>query len=160
MASSDILSQTLNSITSTKLEQVAKQRGNFEEGKSQLLQQVDRQKSQLEKVKLLQNGIRSLPFMERGDIGFKSNIDQYLSQAEYDPSVSIRLQKEWEMKLRAEIDAQSLKLEYASLYGSLVEDWVESDTSKTVVAPSELGDGESFQQIGRKEMHQQRETWE
>src|SRR5690242_10221568 len=40
MASSDILSQTLSSITTIKLEELSNQRSNYEEAKAELLQAV------------------------------------------------------------------------------------------------------------------------
>jgi hypothetical protein len=157
MASSDILSQTLHSITETKLDELSKKHFNFEKGKSDLLKHVDAENAQREKVRILLDGIEKLPFMEKLDANpsFSSeNIRRFLEQARCDPSVSLKLQKEWEGKLRNEMDVQSLRFEYASLYGRLVTEWL---SNPNVENDSEMS---SFEEIGRKEMHEQRATWE
>ncbi|CAM6113699.1 unnamed protein product [Calypogeia fissa] len=157
MASSDILSQTLHSITETKLDELSKKRANFERGKADLLHRVDAESVQREKVRILLDGIKKLPFMDKLDVNpslSSTNIRRFLEQAKCDPSVSLKLQKEWEVKLRKSIDVLSLRFEYASLYGRLVTEWLSNSDEKN---DSEMS---SFEEVGRKEMHEQRATWE
>lgn len=157
MASSDILSQTLHSITETKLDELSKKRTNFEQGKADLLKRVDAEPIQREKVRILLHGTENLPFMTNLDThpSLSSwNMKHFLEQARSDPSVSQKLQKDWEAKLRSELDVQSLRFEYASLYGRLVKEWLASP------GIDKSSESDSFEEVGRKEMHEQRATWE
>ncbi|ESZ95613.1 hypothetical protein SBOR_4009 [Sclerotinia borealis F-4128] len=82
------------------------------------------------------------------------NIRKFLDQAQHDPSVSEALLKDWQKKLEKELDIHSLKYEYASLYGRLVNEWLSASEDSIAF------DDSSFETIGRKEMHEQREKWE
>ncbi|CAM6113695.1 unnamed protein product [Calypogeia fissa] len=157
MASSDILSQTLHSITETKLDEVFRKHANFERGKEDLLHRVNAESVQREKVRILLDGNKKLRFMDKLNVNpllSSTNIRRFLEQAKCDPSVSLKLQKEWEVKLRKSIDVLSLRFEYASLYGRLVTEWISNSDKKN---DSEMS---SVEDVGRKEMHEQRATWE
>ena len=60
MASSDILSQTLSSITAIKLEELDLQRSNFENEKAELLEAVRAEPNQREKVRILLDRVEGL----------------------------------------------------------------------------------------------------
>jgi DNA-binding transcriptional MerR regulator len=160
MASSDILSQTLSSITAIKLEELSLQRSNFENKKAELLKAVGDEPNQREKVRILLDRIEDLSSMgklkENPLISLK-NIRQFLEQARHDPSVADGLQRDWQMKLEQELHINSLKYEYASLYGQLVNEWLSVSDS---AVDSLSNDGSRFEEIGRKEMHEQRARWE
>jgi hypothetical protein len=106
MASSDILSQTLSSITAIKLEELSLQRSNFENKKAELLRAVSDEPNQREKVRILLNRIEDLSSMgklkENPLISLK-NVRQFLEQARHDPSVADGLQRDWQMKLEQEL---------------------------------------------------------
>ena len=53
-----------------------------------------------------------------------SNLDRFLAQARYDPSVSPKILQRWEQTLLRHFDIQSLKYTYASLYGQLTTEWL------------------------------------
>ncbi|RDL34361.1 uncharacterized protein BP5553_07489 [Venustampulla echinocandica] len=161
MASSDILSQALSSITSIKLEELSIQRSTFENAKAELLKAVDAEANQTEKVRMLVDRIESFPSISKVKLGDNApislnNIKKFLKQARYDPSVSMELQKSWQIKLQEALDGHSRRYEYASLYGNLVSEWLSA---------SEDGAGSSagkstVEEVGRNEMHEQRRTWE
>jgi hypothetical protein len=156
MAASDILSQTLSTITSIKLDELSRQRSNFEAGKARLLEDVAGEPNQCEKLAILLGRIEHLNSMGKLDNPLLSlkNVRQFLEQARSDPSVSEKLQKNWQLKLESELDIHSLKYEYASLYGKLVKEWI-------AASEDTLSDGGSgFETVGRKEMHEQRAIWE
>jgi len=157
MASSDILSQTLSSITSIKLDEIANQRAAFESAKADLLTVVNFEQDQRKKVRKLLEGIEGLEAMggvKDSPIFCLKNIKQFIEQAHSDPSVSTKLQKDWQAQLEKALDIQSLKFEYASLYGRLVKESisVSEDNGSSVEG--------SFEPVGRKEMHEQRFKWE
>jgi hypothetical protein len=158
MASSDILSQTLSSITAIKLDEISSQRSTYEAEKAQLLKDVDAEPDLREKVCILLDRIESLSSMGKlkdSPILSLKNVKQFIEQARCDPSVSDKLQKDWQIKLENELDIHSLKYEYATLYGHLVNEWLSVSSTDTA---SE--DGGSFEEVGRKEMHDQRVKWE
>ena len=160
MASSDILSQTLSSITAIKLEELDLQRSNFENEKAELLRAVGDEPNQREKVRILLDrveGLSSMGKLNDNPLISLENVRQFLEQAQNDPSVSEKLQRDWQVKLERELDVNSLKYEYASLYGQLVNEWLSA--SDTAVDDSS-DDGSNFEEIGRKEMHEQRVKWE
>lgn len=157
MASTHVLSHTLSSITAIKLEEISCQRSAFEQGKAKLLQSVLDEPRQSEKLRILVDRIESLASMgklkDNKSISLP-NIKRFLQQAQHDPSISDVLLKDWQEKLKNELDIDSLKYEYASLYGRLVKEWLlASEDSSTTVE-------DSFESIGRKEMHEQRQKWE
>ncbi|KAJ8062900.1 hypothetical protein OCU04_008150 [Sclerotinia nivalis] len=156
MASTDVLSHTLSSITSIKLEEISSQRSAFEKGKADLLQAVSNEPKQSEKLRILLDRIEELASM--GKLKDKRSISLYnirifLQQARHDPSVSEDLLKDWQEKLEKELDIHSLKYEYASLYGRLVNEWLSASEDN---AASDNG----YESVGRKEMHEQRQKWE
>lgn len=147
----------MHSITETKLDELSKKRANFEQGKDDLLRRANAETVQCEKVCILLDGTESLPFMANLDThpSLSSwNMRHFLAQARSDPSVSEKLLKEWEAKLKGQLDVQSLRFEYASLYGRLVNEWLSSPGIEKNLETS------SFEEVGRKEMHEQRATWE
>ncbi|PMD65044.1 uncharacterized protein K444DRAFT_640724 [Hyaloscypha bicolor E] len=158
MASSDILSQTFSSITSIKLDEISSQRATFEAAKSDLLTVVNHEVDPRKKVQQLLEGIEHLDSMSNvkdSPIFCLKNIKQFIEQAHSDPSVSTKLQKDWQAQLGKALDIQSLKFEYASLYGRLVNEWL------SVSEDNDASDGGSdFEPVGRKEMHEQRAKWE
>jgi hypothetical protein len=151
MASSDVLSQVLHSITSTKLEEVSKQQSAFEASKANLLAGLEKESDQVERIRTL------LDAKEGTSSPSTSNIRRFLQQARHDPSVSARIKNQWETDLRHGLDVRSVRYEYASLFGKLVTEWL-----ATSGADGENGseDEESFEKVGREEMHKQRATWE
>ncbi|KAF7858805.1 hypothetical protein EAF04_008848 [Stromatinia cepivora] len=156
MASTDVLSHTLSSITSIKLEEISSQRSAFEKGKADLLQVISNEPKQSEKLRILLDRIEKLASM--GKLKDKKSISLYnirifLRQAQHDPSVSEDLLKDWQEKLEKELDIHSLKYEYASLYGRLVNEWLSASEDN---AASDNG----FESVGRKEMREQRQKWE
>lgn len=163
MASAEILSQTLSSITGIKLEELSNQRASFEDEKAKLLKAVSLETSQKEKLHVLLRNIEKLPTMgdiDRNPLISIGNIRRYLEQSRCDPSVSDELLADWQSKLEKELDVHSLRYEYASLYGRLVTECLSvSDDAVMETLESPIG-GSGFESIGRKEMHEQREKWE
>ncbi|ELR06513.1 hypothetical protein VC83_07452 [Pseudogymnoascus destructans] len=158
MASTDVISQVLDSITSTKLQELSKLRVNFELGKAELLELVDAEEQQSKRVLLLLDKGEKLCTLEDlgGDVAFSvESIRCFIKQAQHDPSVSLGLQKEWEVDLRRRLDVNSLRFEYAAMYGNLVTEWLENP----LVNKNDT-ESASYQAMGRAEMHEQRSTWE
>ncbi|OHE96375.1 hypothetical protein CORC01_08298 [Colletotrichum orchidophilum] len=157
MASSDILSQTLHTITSVKLSQLDKQKASYESGKRALLDDAAYETDSRKRAKLLVDRVEKLPAMAPVDDGSLVSIDnlkRFVQQAEYDPCVSDSFLNNYENTIRNELDVQSAKYRYAELYGKLVNEWISA--GKVAGQGAESG----FVPVGREEMHHQRATWE
>jgi hypothetical protein len=157
MASTEILSQTLHSITSIKLSQLHKQKRDYESAKSSLLDEAMCEANNKKRAKILIEGVEDLPTMTPVDDSpmiSLENLKLFVDQARYDPSIPDSFLGTYENALRNELDMQSAKYSFAELYGKLVTEWIEA--GKIGADDREAG----FVPVGREEMHEQRATWE
>lgn len=165
MPSFTALSQSMHRITASKLSDLAEQRNGFEAVKKQILSAVSREPDQSEKVRILLNAFREHEIPD-GPAGLSTkNVRRFLDQCQHDSSVPTSLLEEWQSKLKRALDIQSRKYEYASLFGRLVTEWLENPNDAAAARGVSRDDldtdsGDSFEQVGRAEMHHQREVWE
>lgn len=152
MASTDILSQTLSSITAIKLAQLQEQKQAYENKKRSLLEDVVSEVDTAKRAKRLLKGTEDLRSVGLKKSATLSGLQDFLDQAEYDPSVTEPMLKEYEAELQNHMQAQTNKYEFASLYGKLVEEWIASGASEAASSDIVV--------VGREEMHQQRAIWE
>ncbi|KAL2068036.1 hypothetical protein VTL71DRAFT_16134 [Oculimacula yallundae] len=162
MAPSGALSETLSSVTAIKLAEILKQREMFEDTKAELLKRVEAETKLRKKVTILLVGVKKL--IDSGEIKANpdislNNIETFLVQADYDPSVSRRLLQGWQETLVNELNVHSLKFEYASLCGRLVEECLSTPSSGAKVT-SELLIDFGFETLAETEMLDQRMKWE
>lgn len=154
MASSEILSHTLSSITAIKLSQLQNQRTDYESRKRALLEDVASETDTRKRARALLHGVRTLPSMMAANPTVSlANLARFVDQADHDPAVSEYFLRDYEATLRNDLDVQSTKYEFASLYGNLVDEW-------TSVADDHDDQDQGFEPVGREDMHQQRATWE
>lgn len=152
MASSpEVLSQTLSSITTIKLSQLQKQKTEYETRKRSLLEDVASETDTRKRAKALLDGAQKLPSMAANPMISLANLKRFVEQAGHDPSVSEYFLQDYEATLRNDLEVQSNKYEFASLYGELVKEWTSAGKGD-----EDLG----FEPVGREEMHEQRATWE
>ncbi|RYP16306.1 hypothetical protein DL765_005212 [Monosporascus sp. GIB2] len=140
MASSggSVLSSTIQDITNTKLEELSKRRSRFEAQKAQLISSLDHEKQPLKRLQILSSGVKAcyavktdmsgkvlLGQTKKRDLEFElQNLDCFLAQAGYDPSVSAGMMDKWEKSLLRHLGMQSSKFQYASLHAQLVTEWL------------------------------------
>lgn len=180
MASSgSVFSETLQTITTTKLEELAKQRNAYEEQSSSLLATAKAQSDPLQRLCTLVDGTKTLFNLSiqsssgrDGRLGTVLiggtnkheleqdivNIDRFLEQARYDPSVSPKVLEDWEKCILQYISVQSSKYQYADLYGKLVTEWLSSE--KSDVGDGDVKMGESFEELPGAKKLEARKEWE
>jgi hypothetical protein len=152
--SSSVFSETLQEITTTKLSELSRRRTIFEDQKAALLAEIQIQTDQKHRLSILSEGLKQCFAVKtakrkrgdrRGGPGrivrgstddpsleiLLKNFDRFLEQARYDPSVSSKMMEDWENTLKKRLDVQSLKYQYAALYGQLVTEWLSTDNVKT-----------------------------
>lgn len=178
--SGSVFSDTLQEITNIKLDEISKRRTAFEKVKSSILSSIQSQSDPVERLVLLSDGVRKCFSIRaksenkairgetkhlRLEIQLK-NLDRFLAQARHDPSVSTKALGEWERELLGYLDTQSLRFQYASLYGELVTEWLsESGEKKHEVGADARGDHdieeeEAFEDVGSAAKLKSRSEWE
>ncbi|TGO86290.1 hypothetical protein BPOR_0316g00080 [Botrytis porri] len=146
--SGGVFSETLQSITTTKLTELSKKRHHFESQKNALSHKLNNELDQRKRLKLLLEGVKqsfaittSITKKRSHDHDIKlssvellvKNLEKFIAQAEYDPSISDKTLEQWEKYLVRHIDVQSSKHQYATLYGELVTEWLSAEQQQKAV---------------------------
>jgi hypothetical protein len=186
MASSgSLFSETLHDITTTKLVELSKKYESFEREYSALLAAVRLEEDPLERLFKLVDGVKSCFSVKtsviKGDNKASSrkfgpvisgstnnprletdlkNLDRFLEQARYDPSVSAKLLREWQETLLQHLSVQSLRLQYATLYGQLVTEWLASEKEPEDSSAADVEMAEVFEQVPSGKKLESRAAWE
>ncbi|EUC47463.1 hypothetical protein COCMIDRAFT_90146 [Bipolaris oryzae ATCC 44560] len=163
--SGSVFGETLQTITSTKLEELAKQRISFEDKYARLLDSVKSEKDALKRVGILLDGLKECLGVQivkdskdagavhviisgTRNTGLETdlrNLHRFIEQARFDPSVSSKVVLDWEKKLLEYLSIQSTKFQYANLYGKLVTEWLSSEKSTNNDGDIEMA--ESFEEV-------------
>lgn len=157
MASSDILSKTLLSITNTKLAQLDKQKNAYNSRKRLLIDSADAHTDSNKRARELVEGFKDLPSMTSSTLNTimsLENLDRFIQQAQHDPAVTDAFIQEYESLIRNELQVQSNRYDFASLYGKLVNEWISASKDQ------EQGPTAASVSVGRDEARVQRATWE
>jgi hypothetical protein len=161
MPSGSVFSFTLREITTTKLQELSKRRASFDTAKDSLLTSTEVEQDLVKMVEALSDGVKRCFAVKldrtgqvllghtkhpRLEVQLK-NLDQFLSQARHDPSVSTKIIVDWEKTLRCHLQEQSIKYKYAALYAQLVTEWLADDgASGTGGGDVEMAEG--FEDVG------------
>ncbi|TVY18726.1 histone H3 [Lachnellula arida] len=181
--SSSVFSSTLQDITTTKLSELSRRRTIFEDQKSSLLTSTQLQSNQKQRLAILVEGLKQCFAVKtskrkRGDRGggagriisgstddprlevMLKNFERFLEQARYDPSISPKLLGDWEQSLMKRLDVQSLKYQYAALYGQLVTEWLSAEKQESAADTSSDDAMEGFEEINTAARDASRAEWE
>ena len=180
-SSGSVFSATLQSITTTKLNELSKKRASFDYQYAALQAAAELEKHPLKRLFLLIDGVKTCssiktaavaPDSERlgrvisgstNNRGLETDLeilDRLVEQARFDPSISNHILAGWEEKLWQHLDVQSLKHQYATLYGQLVTEWLSFDSHPTAASSYEKIDiSEPFEEALHKKL-ESRADWE
>ncbi|KIW99493.1 uncharacterized protein Z518_11232 [Rhinocladiella mackenziei CBS 650.93] len=149
MALSAALPETLRSVTSTKIQELRKQRDQFEAFKNQALNDAEPATDDLEKTALLLNaGYRHAGVQV---------MDDDFSGARKDPAFTPDLVRRMQTDLLKDLELESVQRERAQFFSELVTEWLSSSESSRADQPAQdVMEDSSFESVGRKEMHEQR----
>jgi hypothetical protein len=183
-SSGGVFSTTLQTITTTKLNELSKKRAIFEDQKSSLLKAAEIEPDQKKRLRILLDGVkqcfaintvvrasgrrgggatggRVMSGNEKGLEVMLKNVERFLEQARYDPSISSKLLLDWERALTERLSIQGLKYQYATLYGELVTEWLSSERA---IAPaddaSQMSDDFEEVDLRKEERDAGRAEWE
>lgn len=159
-ASPSVLSQTLQSITITKIEELETQRQTYEETKRKILDSVRERGDIYERISRLHAGVKELQLLPESEL---ENIIRWLDQSRYDPTVPESMLQGFEAELRSRLDRQTRKLDLADLYSRLLIEWINTPGSneqdvETLDASEE--DFDVVQNIQKERLQQLREKFE
>ncbi|KAI1918169.1 hypothetical protein LOZ12_002623 [Ophidiomyces ophidiicola] len=160
-ASPSVLSQTLQAITTTKIDELEKQRQTYEKTKAKILVSAcDSHGSIQERISRLHDGVKELELLPPGQL---ENISRWVEQSRYDPTVPESMLIDFETELRSRLDRQTRKLDLADLYSRLLIEWI--NTSSPAEHGSELGeaiddDFDVVENIQKERLQQLRERFE
>lgn len=161
---SSSFSETMQLITSIKLQELEKQRVAYR-NHSKVLEQVRSLDDDLiAKVEILLEAVRAWAgsgAVDRfTDLGGKlsiSNIELWLPQAKKDPSFSPDILRSWINALETYIRHNLMRFDCVKLFGNLFNEWLASGDSSTSMESNDAASetGSDFVDIGRKEKHEQ-----
>ncbi|KAH7129817.1 hypothetical protein B0J13DRAFT_132604 [Dactylonectria estremocensis] len=172
--SGSVFSDTLQEITNTKLDELSKRRSRFELEKSTLLDSIRDEVDGVKRLGTLSSGVKqcfAITLDKTGKVITNQtkhvrletelkNLDRFLGQARCDPSISAKMLDRWEQSLRSHLNTQSLKFQYASLYGQLVTEWLSGDKEEETAAGDDVEMGETFENVGDAAKLESRMEWE
>lgn len=167
-----IFSETLQNITDTKLEELSKRRSAFEITKSNILSMLENEKEPSRRLYILSQGVKACYALKLGkyikihnpaqsrnsELEFElKNLDCFLAQAKYDPSVSAKMMQTWEESLMRHLNTQSLTYQYASLYAQLVTEWLSTEKEDD---GADVAMTEGFEDVASAMKQDCRREWE
>ncbi|KAB8289472.1 hypothetical protein EYC80_010634 [Monilinia laxa] len=177
--SGGVFSETLQSITTTKLTELSKKRNHFETQKEALSINLSNEFDQRKRLQLLLDIVKqsfainsSITKKHTCNNGIKlsaiellvKNLEKFLAQAEYDPSISKKTLEKWEESLMQHMNVQSSKYQYATLYGELVTEWLSAEQKQKAdgISNETSETDEDFQKIKNESVARTegRENWE
>ncbi|KAF3040871.1 hypothetical protein E8E12_001913 [Didymella heteroderae] len=182
MSSGSVFSGTLQTITSTKLEELSKQRTIFNKQHEALLSAAKAEKDPLKRLKGVADGTKLCLGVKtaahsdgdgrpgrvisggtrngRLETDLK-NLDRFLDQARFDPSVSPDVLGDWENKILRYVNVQATKYQYADLYAKLVTEWLTSEKEEeSAPADGDMEMDDSFEELPSAKKLEARKEWE
>ncbi|GLB07723.1 hypothetical protein AtubIFM57258_003085 [Aspergillus tubingensis] len=118
------LSQTLRSLTQSKIRELEKRRKIYEADKAAILEAAHSSQDARQRLEGLLEGARELCPSASSDPTM-GNIERWVHQSIYDSSIPPQKLQEFEAQLLRKLNIQSRKLDLADLYSRLLTEWVD-----------------------------------
>ncbi|KAK3114293.1 hypothetical protein LTR53_007543 [Teratosphaeriaceae sp. CCFEE 6253] len=167
-----LFSQTLQDITNTKLDELAKRRHSFEQHRTRILAAAEDDGDLAGSLLTIADAIKAAfgintvdGRLVRGSSDSASvvidlkNLDRFLAQAKYDPTVGNRALQQWRATLLRHVEAQSLKYKYAWLYGQLTTEWL-SAKAPPPAPKGEDSEMQDYEHVSSAKRLEARAKWE
>ncbi|KAF2730340.1 hypothetical protein EJ04DRAFT_473962 [Polyplosphaeria fusca] len=151
---SSFLSQTLQSITTTKMREQNKRRQTFEAHKAEILEAIEGsqdERSRLDhlvrtfkKVSASNKGIWYIDDDRRSTVG---NVTRFLEQSRSDPSVSLSILRGFEDSFLQKLDQESQRFRFADLYYRLLSEWTNPGSDPIAASETNEDLGGSYEHV-------------
>ncbi|KAL8822725.1 MAG: hypothetical protein Q9191_006545 [Dirinaria sp. TL-2023a] len=180
--SGSVYSQILDDVTKIKLEELVKKRASFEAQRQQIIsgseihydvtnaRAIENLAQMLQKMRIcfavstsesqVSRSSSNSPGLEKDLEKHLKNLDRFLAQARYDPSVSPMLLQQWRQTLLRYLKIHSLKLAYATLYGNLTEEWLSNMGDSVNATHEKDSELEDFEYVSAGKRVEYRANWE
>ncbi|KAK1765578.1 hypothetical protein QBC33DRAFT_579689 [Phialemonium atrogriseum] len=132
-----VLSKTLRSITLAKIHELESRRESYEAHKRQFLAKAYVANDERDRLACLLDGIKELYPAASKDPSL-ANMERWLTQSRYDPSIPKTMLGSFDEQLRAKLDVQGRKLAVADLYSRLLTEWLDQSPSDPNLPPNPL----------------------
>ncbi|PWY85078.1 hypothetical protein BO70DRAFT_335252 [Aspergillus heteromorphus CBS 117.55] len=123
------LSQTLQSLTLSKIRELEKRRKSYDMRKVAILEAADASQDPWQRLQYLLKGTLEL-YPAAATDSTVVNIERWIHQSTYDSSIAPKILAEFETELRTKLDVQSRKLALADLYSRLLTEWVDPPSGR------------------------------
>ncbi|KAI1820534.1 hypothetical protein F4861DRAFT_54483 [Xylaria intraflava] len=124
-----VLSQTMKSISLTKIRELEKQRDKYESRKNKVLAATEKHTGDIrERITELLRGVNDLCETELSQDHGVQNVNIWLQQSSYDASMPTQMLQSYEALLRSKLEVQSRKFSIGILWSRLVTEWMDSST--------------------------------
>ncbi|GAB1736102.1 hypothetical protein NU219Hw_g6153t1 [Hortaea werneckii] len=168
-----LFSQTLQDITSHKLSELSKKRVRFEYDHQRCIALLQKDEDPKGTLVAISDIIKQhFGITAAGDqAAHRStkdsqletdlrNLDRFLAQAKYDPTVSSKLLRRWQKTLLRYTDVQSLKYTYAWLYGQLTTEWLSTTAMPSSGVAKDDEEMADFELVSGSKKLESRARWE
>ncbi|PYI01102.1 hypothetical protein BO78DRAFT_328444 [Aspergillus sclerotiicarbonarius CBS 121057] len=122
------LSQTLQSLTQSKIRELDKRRRSYEARRLAILEAASATQDPRQRLRHLLDGVKEL-YPSASTDSTMANIERWIHQSSYDSSIPPTKLGEFETQLLTRLNAQSRKLDLADLYSRLLTEWVDPPVS-------------------------------
>ncbi|PLB54036.1 hypothetical protein P170DRAFT_397036 [Aspergillus steynii IBT 23096] len=137
------LSETLQSLTQSKIRELEKRQGAYETQKASILQAADEFTDIRDKIAHILAGVKELlPQTDRDPV--TADIERWLNQARYDSSIPVEKLVSIHDELVSQLDANSRRLGLADLYSRLLMEWVNADANSNKSPGDTSSDDEDY----------------
>jgi hypothetical protein len=143
MASNTALSQTIQSLTLSKIRELEKLRNTYQSRKSEILRVSAACDDRVDRLTRLLAGTKEVYPGASKDITI-GHIEQWLDQARYDSSIPSKMIEGFEETLISKLDAHSRKLSLADLYARLLTEWMNPSNGTSNPKVKDDSDNEDF----------------
>ena len=130
-SSTSVLSETLQSITVTKIRELEKQKKSYNAHKDSVFDSANEKSDSIQaRLLTLHKGVKDVAdptdHLTQAEL---NNIVRWTHQSACDPSVPEEKLLAFEKQLRSYLDQGATKLEFAHLYSRLLTEWIGSSAS-------------------------------
>ena len=167
MTASSFLSQTLQSITTTKTREQDKRRKTFEARRAKIVEEAQAASDERARLQVLLSGFQKLSSSNKGvwyvdddRNNAVRNVSRYLEQSHRDPSVSSTLLRSFEENFRNKLDQESQRFAFADLYYRLLGEWTDGKSEPiTKSDPKEEELDSSFEHVQKYNLENLRDKF-
>ncbi|EJC99768.1 uncharacterized protein FOMMEDRAFT_127959 [Fomitiporia mediterranea MF3/22] len=157
--SNDAFSETLQFITTVKLNELNKRNDKFVEHASQVTKDASEHAGidPVTRLELLVKGLDAWPNTQHNNFSCTDTL-RYLEQARRDPGFPPSVIEEWIRQAEAQFGFESTRFEFARLFGVLLNEWLHSKSSSSQDPSKGTGDDSKHDQDSSGEHPERKET--